>query len=375
MLALLGIWVGTASVVAMLSGGKLAENEALQQFKSLGTELLAVTLRHTDNDRPVTEGPLTPDEISPLTKQSRDILTAAPYVQVFQPIQFTGHEINGDILGVSEALSSVAHIELSQGRFISDLDGLNQYCVIGRNIFDQIMKHSLRSPIKQQIQIGDRLFTIIGIAKPWAQNTFVYANINDSILIPAHAISILNPNTAVSNILMQLSSTADIEIVEKVTSRFLRRQFPRDELIFQTPRELIERMRRQTEIFTLFLSLIGGISLIVGGIGVMNIMLVSVIERRREIGIRRAVGATRQDIRRLFLAEALMISLLGGTLGCITGVFISFVISVLWHWSFAFFWLPSLTGFAVSAVTGIFSGLYPAHMASCLDPVEALRLA
>jgi putative ABC transport system permease protein len=132
-------------------------------------------------------------------------------------------------------------------------------------------------------------------------------------------------------------------------------------------------MEDQSVILSVFLGLIGGVSLIVGGIGVMNIMLVSVRERRREIGIRMAVGAKRYDIGALFLIEAVMLSVIGGLLGVMMGILITYVLAVIWHWSFTLSLWPPLAGFSVSVLVGIFFGFYPAYQAARLDPIEALR--
>ena len=132
-------------------------------------------------------------------------------------------------------------------------------------------------------------------------------------------------------------------------------------------------MRKQEGIFTLLLGFIGGISLLVGGIGVMNIMLVSVTERRREIGIRKAIGAKRRDIQSLFLSEAIILAIFGGICGVAIGTILSFAIAYFSNWSFHFLLWPPVIGFIVSAATGIFFGFYPAHRASLLDPITALR--
>ena len=132
-------------------------------------------------------------------------------------------------------------------------------------------------------------------------------------------------------------------------------------------------MRKQSDILTVFLGLIGGVSLLVGGIGVMNIMLVSVIERKKEIGIRLAVGARRRDIALLFLIESIILSLVGGLLGVMIGIGIAYVIAAYWQWPFTLFLLPPLIGFSVSVAVGIFSGFYPAYLAAKLNPIDALR--
>lgn len=375
LLALLGILVGTASVVAMLSGGKLAEHEALKQFESLGTDLLAVSLRQRSDSesQAVSEAPLNAALFPVSVLKKNGIRLMAPYVQLFHEMQYDSQEIRGTVLGVTGEFFQAAHIESARGRLISDMDAFNLYCVLGNSVYETVRKNSLEDPLGRQLQIGKNIFTIVGTAKSWPQNSFVFTNINDAVMIPAQTSMLLSRNISDSNIIVRLSSSARADAVEEVLRRFLSVQFPGRDLVFQSPKELIARMTRQTEIFTVFLGLIGGISLCVGGIGVMNIMLVSITERKREIGIRRAVGATRPDIRCLFLAEAVMISLFGGVLGVLLGVFISWLTAVFWHWSFAFFLFPPLIGFSVSAATGIFFGIYPAWRASLLDPIEALR--
>jgi len=375
LLALLGILVGTASVVAMVSSGKLAENEALKQFKTLGTDLLAVTLQHLESseqhDSP--ESALSISQAADVVKANSDILIAAPYTQVFNSIQFDGHEINGRVLGVTSAFSTVANIKMAAGRFISNLDDYAYFCVVGQSVYHHIKENTLSNPIGQQIQIGKTFFTIAGVSQHWPESSFLYANIDDSIMIPASTSMLLSKYVTVNNIIMRLSPHADIENVKISIENYLHDLSPNSTFLFRSAKELIAHMAKQNEIFTVFLGLIGGISLLVGGIGVMNIMLVSIIERKREIGIRRAVGATRQDIRHLFLVEALMLSLLGGGLGAFIGIVIAYFISLFWHWSFTLFLMPPLIGFTVSAATGIFFGFYPAHKASCLDPIETLR--
>jgi len=143
---------------------------------------------------------------------------------------------------------------------------------------------------------------------------------------------------------------------------------------FRSAKELIKSMEAQHKIFTLLLGLIGSISLLVGGIGVMNIMLVSVLERRREIGVRLALGALRKEIQWMFLSEAILLSLSGGFLGIIIGIFASYVIAAFVNWHFTIFLLPPFIGFTVSVFVGIFFGFYPAYKASQLNPIQTLRM-
>lgn len=377
-LALLGVLVGTASVVAMVMGGDIATNEALKQFKSLGTDLLALTLNSNidENNR---EGGGKNSEISladafNLSTQDKSILRLAPYTQTFSPLFYNGDILNGITLGVTDSFAEVVKIKLISGRFVSTMDNYSFYCVIGHDIYESMKKMSFHDPLGQSLQIGKHIFKVIGVAAPWPENSFVYANIDNSVMVPIMASTAISKYASINNIILQLTPDADINGVEAHLTKALNETIVNKQVSFRSAKELITKMKNQSDILTIFLGLIGSISLLVGGIGVMNIMLVSVMERRREIGIRLAVGATPRDIALLFLVEAIMLSLVGGTLGVIIGIVIAYVITLISSWEFTFFFWPPLAGFSVSVAVGIFFGFYPAYLASKLDPIEALRM-
>ncbi len=374
-LALLGILVGTASVVAMVSGGELATNEALKQFKTLGTDLLAVAINDVPNDEPGSHQQinLSLSQANAIRAVDKNILDVAPYTQLYNPMQYEGRSVNGSVLGITNTFSQVIHLEIASGRLISSFDQHSLFCVIGSNLYDDLKKINFRDPLGKQLQIGQNFFTIVGVVKPWPENSFVYANIDSSVLIPILTSTTLSQYSTINNVILRLAPRANIEELNSHITQYINQEIPGKRLFFRSAKELISSMAKQSQILTIFLGLIGGISLLVGGIGVMNIMLVSVVERRREIGIRLAVGATRADIRYLFLTEAVLLSLVGGTLGVLIGIMIAFVIAWLWHWEFLLFWWPPIIGFSVSVAIGVFFGFYPAYQASQLDPIEALR--
>lgn len=375
-LALLGVLVGTASVVAMVLGGELATNEALKQFKSLGTDLLSVSVNSTNDEGRSSPGKsenLTLMQALNLAYADEDIYQVAPYTQVFHPIFYNGKIINGIILGVTDSFADIVQIKLTKGRFISLVDKYEFFCVIGRDVYESMKKISFKEPLGQQIQIGKNIFVVVGVADAWPENSFVYANIDTSVLVPLMTSTVISKYAMISNIIMRLSPQADILKVETNIKKSINNFLSSKHIEFRSAKELIARMEKQSDILTVFLGLIGSVSLIVGGIGVMNIMLVSVMERRREIGIRLAVGAKRKDIGALFLTEAVMLSLVGGSLGVLIGILIAYIIAAFWQWQFTLFLWPPLAGFSVSVAVGIFFGFYPAYLASKLDPIEALR--
>lgn len=375
-LALLGVLVGTASVVAMVLGGQLATNEALKQFKTLGTDLLAVSVNSASEDSKEMSGKsenLTLPQALTLSNDNPEIVQIAPYTQLFYPVLYNGNSLNGMILGVTNSFSDIVQVKLKSGRFISNFDKYEFYCVIGKDIYAAMKEISSAEPLGQQLQIGKNIFVIVGVADSWPENSFLYANINNSILVPLLASTVVSKYAQITNIIMRLSPEANISTVENNLSRSIDDLLTGKQLNFRSAKELIVKMKTQSNILTVFLGLIGSVSLIVGGIGVMNIMLVSVIERRREIGIRLALGARRIDIAALFLIESVMLSLVGGVLGVTIGIMIAYVISIIWHWQFTLFLWPPIAGFSVSVAVGIFFGFYPAYQASRLRPIEALR--
>jgi putative ABC transport system permease protein len=232
---------------------------------------------------------------------------------------------------------------------------------------------SYQDPIGQSLQIGKNVFVVVGVAEPWEENSFISANVDSSVLIPLMASTTISKYASINSILMRLTPDANIPSVQTNIIAYFNNIVSGKEVMIRSAKELIAKMRKQSDIMTVLLAVIGSISLIVGGIGVMNIMLVSVVERRREIGIRLAVGATRADIGALFLMESVMLSLVGGVLGVLVGIIIAYIIALFWRWEFTFYWLPPLAGFSVSVAVGIFFGFYPAVLASRLDPIEALR--
>lgn len=373
-LAILGILVGTASVVAMVSSGELATREALAQFDELGTHLLSASTYsenlHSSDDEGLT---LSADYIETIPHNIPHIRQVAPYATFFAPLAFDSHRLSGGVIGVDDTFAQLAKIHMAQGRFISHLDHHNFYGVIGNDIAMALRKQGVGNPVGKQIRVGSELLTIVGVMKPWPENSFFNEDVNQSVMVPIPLIKALSKYARVNNMVFELAPEADINTVETNIRQYIQLLVPHQKLFFRSAKQIIESMSHQRRILSMLLGLIGSISLLVGGIGVMNIMLVSVVERRREIGIRMAVGARPWDIQCLFLMESVVLTLFGGLLGVITGILIAYIISLFAHWHFTLFWLPPLVGFLVSVAIGIFFGYYPAKQAAQCDPIACLR--
>lgn len=371
LLAILGILVGTGSVVALISSSQLATENALSQFKKLGTNLLAVMVSSQDPNQPQTHS-LTVNDMDTIKNQIPDIEKIVPYTILYQSLNFQDLQFNGQILGATEALADIVKINMKEGRFVSFLDENSLYCVVGANIGKKIRERGI-DPINQQISIGKHLFTIIGVVAEWQPNLFLFADINDGVIIPLSLSFLLNSQLQIQNILLQLQLNAPLDPVKQQLITVITQIAPNAQVRFHDPQQIIEIVSKQRNTFTWLLSAIGGISLLVGGIGVMNIMLVSVIERRREIGVRMAIGARRKDILEMFLIESVVLTVFGGLLGVIIGTLTTFILSFFSGWEYSFQLLPAALGFLVSAGVGVFSGLYPSYRASRLDPIATLQ--
>lgn len=373
-LAVLGILVGTAAVVALISCGQLATERALAQFKALGTDLLAVSLyQKMTNTQDVHLEQVSIDFWRQFPERIPEVLQIAPYTTGYQPMSFQGQVLAGVIIGADESLQRLIHIDLASGHFVSFVDSFEHYCVIGDGLAQQLKQATLDSPIGQQLRIGKSLYTIIGIAKPWKENGFFNEDINQAAIIPIAGMALVNKDTKINNAVLLLKTDIHIDAVIEKIKQLLAKQAPKLSVFVRSAKQIIASMESQGRIFTLLLAIIGGVSLLVGGIGVMNVMLVSVSERRKEIGIRKAVGAKNTEIQSLFLVESMMLSLLGGVFGVIIGLIFTWVVAYFSHWPFSVYLMPPLAGFAVSVFTGIFFGFYPARRAAVLEPIVSLR--
>lgn len=373
-LALLGILIGTASVVAMVSGGQLAAGRALEEIKNLGTDLLTVAFKSVKETSPGKEEDKVPlATILAMKKNVKEIIKAAPYTEVYDSIYFKGQSLNGEVVGTTSDFMDISKLTLKSGRFVSLLDKYAYFCTVGANVYQQISQYSSTNPIGQQIKIGNSLFTIVGIIKPTSQNAFIDTSIDNNIFIPIQTSFLLSKYAQINETIMQLAPNIKPDAAQSAVTQFFINNLSNKKLIYQNSKQLIESMQRQQKIFSSLLGFIGGISLLVGGIGVMNIMLVAVNERRKEIGIRRAIGAKRRDIQWLFLTESAFLALVGGFIGVFIGVLSSWIIAEVRHWQFHFLFYPPLLGFSVSLLTGIFFGIYPAYKASILNPIETLH--
>jgi len=372
-LALLGILVGTAAVVALISCGQLATEKALEQFKALGTNLLSVSAFGRSEESRHSSIPLSAWRKIPA--RIPYVLEVAPFASTYQAMSFRGRALTGSVVGADESLAHIIHLQLARGHFVSFVDSFEHFCVIGDRIAGQMRQESQDDPIGKQLRIGRTLYTIIGVLKPWGENGFFNEDINQSVIVPVAGMALVTKDSQTNSAVMLLKPDAPIDQVINEVKQVVNQSAPKLTVYVRSAKQIIASMESQGRIFTLLLAVIGGISLLVGGIGIMNVMLVSVSERKKEIGIRKAVGASNHDIHALFLVESVLLSLVGGLLGVLLGLMFTWGVAWFNQWTFHVYWVPPLAGFVVSVITGIFFGYYPAKRAARLEPIVSLRSA
>lgn len=372
-LAVLGILVGSASIVALISCGQLATASALAQFKALGTNLVSVNVYRNDRNHHQAPRMISLQRWQQLPYQVSGVAAVSPYSTAFPTISYQGLPIDATIIGVDETLAELLHIKLSAGQFISFMQTYEHVCVIGAKIAAQIQRTYLQSPLGVNLRIDNTLYTVIGVAKPWVENAFFNEDINQAVMIPLAGMPLIDKHAKIANAVLLLKPNQSLDATIESIKQQLVEADSALSLYIRSAKQILAGIENQGRILSMLLTVIGGISLLVGGIGIMNVMLVAVNERKQEIGIRKAVGATNQAIGRLFILEALILSLVGGVSGTMLGVGLTFIIAYINHWSFTIALVPLAVGFLVALIAGIFSGFYPARCAAKLEPAVSLR--
>ena len=369
-LGLIGIAVGISSVIAMVSLGEIAREQARKQFEALGTDIVLV---RKSFEAPQAIG-LT-DAVA-LAASVPSIAEAAPRVQGHGAFRHAGRGVgNGNVQGVTASFATVNRLALQEGRFISDFDVDRYYGVIGADIASAMRRNGVDDIVGALLEVDEVLFTIVGVLAHREESYALPLQVdaNRSVFVPITTAGRIVSNPEIDVIVARSRAGIPHETAVADIRSYFQSRAPGLKLDIVTAKELIARMEAQMGIFTLLLGAVGSISLIVGGIGVMNIMLVSVAERRREIAIRRALGAKRRDIQSQFLIESLILTMAGGVLGVVVGLAATWGICYFTAWEFLISGISVASGLGTAAATGLFFGFQPAHRASRLDPIAGLQ--
>jgi putative ABC transport system permease protein len=380
-LTMLGIIIGVASVIAMVSLGQGAQQQVQDQISSMGTNMLVVTAgsQRTGGVRggTGTAATITEADVEAIT-QAASVAAVSPSVSASVTLVSGNQNWTTRAEGVGTTYPAIRARNVAWGEFFSpaDVRSAARVAIVGQTIVNEVFLGA--DPVGQIVRIRNLPFRVVGVLEARGQNSWGMDQ-DDTVLVPYTTAmkKLLSttyiPTVYVSAVNSQSTFRAQEEISAILNERYARRAATEAQFNVRNLTEIAETAEATTRVMTMLLGSIAGVSLLVGGIGIMNIMLVSVTERTREIGIRMAVGARARAVQNQFLVESLVLGLAGGIVGVMAGVGISLALSQLFAW-------PSLlspTAIAVSTIfsmlIGVFFGYYPARKAANLDPIEALR--
>jgi len=381
-LTTLGIIIGVGAVIALVAVGQGAQTQIRQSIEGLGTNLLVIT-PGTSSQGGVSRGAgsfnrLQVEDAEKLRRETLLLSAVSPVVLTFT--QAVGGEGNWRslVLGVSTEYPIIRDWPVASGVFFDEdaLRGRRRVALLGHTVAEALFPG--QDPVGQQIRLRNVPFQIIGVMAPKGQ-TADGSDQDDLILAPYTTIrGRLSGRQFIAQILASTSSPEDLAAAEEEIRAILREshglaEWEEDDFTVRNQTQIAEAAQGSTEVMTLLLGAIAGISLLVGGIGIMNIMLVSVTERTHEIGLRLALGARGSDVLTQFLVESVVMCLLGGLLGVASGVGAAAALGRLTGWSTVVSPQAVVVALVFSAAVGIFFGFYPARRAASLDPIEALR--
>ena len=384
-LTMLGIIIGVGAVIAMVAVGTGASQKISEQISSMGSNLLIILPGATTSGGvrmgAGTQPTLTTGDTDAIMKECPGVSDAAPIHNGVAQI-VTGHmNWSTGVIGTTPSFLVVRDWELASGRAFTqqDVKSATKVALLGQTVVDNLFGD--QNPVGQTIRIKNLPFTVVGVLARKGQNAQGQDQ-DDTILIPVTTaqkklFGAQFPGM-VRIIIVKAKSAEDLSSAEKQINELLRQrhhigQKQDNDFTVRNLTQIMQAQEQSTKVMTLLLGAIASVSLLVGGIGIMNIMLVSVTERTREIGIRMAIGAKTWDIRLQFIIEALTLSLIGGVIGIITGVSTAMVLSSLSGWPTVVSPLSIVMAFSFSGFIGIFFGFYPAYKASLLNPIDALR--
>jgi putative ABC transport system permease protein len=381
-LTMLGIIIGVAAVIVMVAVGFGARSRIRAQINNLGTNMIVIT-PGAAQAAGVSQGAqafpnLSVDDVEKIRKEAQVVTAVSPVVVTRAQVIGEAGNWRTLINGVDVDYQVIRDWQTSTGDFfaVDDVEAMRKVAVLGKTVADQLFPGT--DPVGQEIQIRNVPFDIVGVLTAKGQ-TASGSDSDDVVLIPhTTARNALSGRTFIPQILASTASEGDIPAAQeeiRVLMRESRRLQPGDaeDFTVRNQNDLAQAAEGSTKVMTMLLAAIASISLLVGGIGIMNIMLVSVTERTREIGIRLAIGARGSDVLTQFLVESIVMGVLGGLIGLTVGVAGAKVLAYFTGWETVISPLIMLVAVAFSGAVGVFFGWYPARKAAALHPIQALR--
>ncbi|QHG15885.1 ABC transporter permease [Nostoc sp. ATCC 53789] len=383
-LTMLGIVIGNASVIAMIGIGEGGQKYVNKQLESLGPNVLFILPGNRETQRISFEVPktLVLQDADAIASQVPTVVGVAPELNRRQVVTYSNRNTDVNIIGTTPSFLSVRDFETAKGRFFSEVDmkRSNQVVVLGGDLAEKLFGNS--NAIGQQLRIGNTSFQVIGILI--AKGSSVGADYDDAALIPitTSANRLVGKNSpygiALDYLVAAARDSESVDAAEFQIANLLRLRHKingEDDFTIRSQKDALQTVGQITGALTIMLAAIAGISLFVGGIGIMNIMLVSVTERTQEIGLRKAIGATEQDILLQFIIEAVIVSAAGGLVGTAVGISGILLVGALTPLEASLSPVAITMAVGVSGGIGLFFGVVPARRAAKLDPIVALRSA
>ena len=367
-LTMLGVIIGIWAVIAVVGLAQGSTKTITDRLQRLGTNLIQINITGRNSNRNVTY-----EELQQFAEQHADDIEAiAPTVSSSVTLKYGTTTYDTTLIGTTADYSTVRDVNVTAGRFILpiDVDYRQKVALVGTTIVNELFNG--QNPIGKKMKINGQIFTVVGVLEQRANSQ--QQSDDDQVIVPVTVAQRLTRNAIIRNFAIKITDGNRSEAVMNYLNDFLMKIY-NDSTAFRVfnTAQLLDTLNSVTQTLTLMLAGIAAISLIVGGIGIMNIMLVSVTERTREIGIRKAIGAKRRNILVQFLIEASVVTGLGGVVGIILGFVTIRVMSKL-NIATAIFSIPwAILAFTISLAIGIVFGLFPASKASRLNPIEALR--
>jgi len=384
-LTMLGIIIGVAAVITMLAVGRGASNKISEQIATVGSNLIIVLPGSTTSSGirlgSGTFQSLTRADADAIKNECSAVATTAPILNgTAQVISGNANWPTG-VFGTDENMLEVREWALSSGRNFQEQEirSAAKVCLLGQTVVDNLFGND--DPVNKTVRIKKVPFVVIGVLESKGQS-MLGQDQDDIVFVPVSSaqrnlFGRWFPGT-VRSIMVKARSTEDLDRAEQQIKDLLRQRHrigagQEDDFTVRNLTQMMQMAEQASRVMALLLAAIAGVSLLVGGIGIMNIMLVSVTERTREIGIRMAVGAKTWDIRLQFIIEAMILSLIGGLIGILLGILFAELLSLFAGWTILISTFSIILSFGFSGVVGIFFGFYPAYKASLMNPIDALR--
>lgn len=365
-LTMLGMIIGVSSVIVLVSIGRGSSEQVTSQINQLGTNLLTVNVMNSD------EVKLTVEDMNKFRELS-GVKDIAPIVSGRVNVKQGTASAQVSLIGTTASYEAVRDVNVNSGRFLSDIDieYRQKIVVLGATTAQTLF--GFGDPVGQYVQIDGTSFKVVGVLA--SKGGSLGQSGDDVILMPLSTAQRLTKTMNIQTVYIQADKASDVNFVMVEAKRLLAHLFPNNEDSYSVfnQQDLMETVSSVADTMTLMLGGIAGISLLVGGIGIMNIMLVSVSERTKEIGIRKAIGAKRRHILLQFLVEAVVLSSCGGAIGVVLGFGVGQVLKSVMGMTISYSPSVSLLAFLFSLLVGVVFGVFPANKAAKLDPIQALR--